>query len=113
MKTIKDFAPADRYLYDFGACSIKNGFAQVDTSQDACYYGTWASPDRLMVVTYAEGDVIIRAGDTVQEFVEELRNFKIWNQKHGYKFSGIDTGFNKDLEKKFRAIGLGDLLYSR
>ena len=39
MKITREFAPADRYVYDFGLCSYKNGCAQVDTAQDASYFG--------------------------------------------------------------------------
>ncbi len=40
MKITREFAPADRYTYDFGLCSYENGWAQVDTAQDASYFGT-------------------------------------------------------------------------
>ena len=40
MKTTTDFRPlSDRYEFDCGPCSYANGFAQVDTQQDAPYYG--------------------------------------------------------------------------
>ena len=110
MKTIRDFEPADRYVYDFGACSITKGYAQVDTGQDASYYGTWANPETLTVVNYCEGDVCVRIADTPQEFVEELRTIKQWNEENGHGFLGIDAGLG-DLPDKFRAIGLGDLLH--
>lgn len=41
MKTIRTFAPGERYDFDFGECSYANGWAQIDTRQDASYYGTW------------------------------------------------------------------------
>ena len=42
MKTIRDFKPlSDRYSFDVGACSYANGFAQIDTRQDAAHFGTW------------------------------------------------------------------------
>ena len=44
MKTEKNFIEADRYLFDFYHCSTKKGYAQLDTSQDASYYGTWTNP---------------------------------------------------------------------
>ena len=52
MKITREFAAADRYTYDFGLCSYENGWAQVDTAQDASYFGTWANPTRLMIFSY-------------------------------------------------------------
>ena len=49
MKITREFGPGDRYVYDFGLCSYENGWAQVDTAQDASYFGTWANPTRLMI----------------------------------------------------------------
>ena len=49
MKTTRAFAPADRCVYDFGPCSTANDWAQIDTAQDASYFGTWANPTKLMI----------------------------------------------------------------
>ena len=45
MKINRKFCPGDCYVYDFGLCSYENRRAQVDTAQDASYFGTWAKPD--------------------------------------------------------------------
>jgi len=112
MEMIREFySMTDRYAYDFGKCSYKNGFAQVDTSQDASYYGTWANPETLIIVSYCEGDVTIKTADTVEEFVEELKAIKKWNDDNGYRFLGIDPGCGKALKARFQAIGLGELLH--
>ena len=111
MKTIRKFIPADRYIFDFRHCSIKKGFAQVDTSQDASYFGMWANPERLMIVGYAEGDVTIQTADNVNEFVEEIRSIKKWNIENGYRFLGIDPGLNDRLAERFNDIGLSDMVY--
>jgi len=107
----RSFMPVDRYHFDFGKCSKKNGFAQVDTSQDAHYFGTWANPVTLKVITYLEGDVHEVTADTPEMFVKELRNIKQWNEENGYVFKGIDTLLDKDLDHCFEALGLGDLLH--
>ena len=111
MKTVREFQPADRYVYDFGLCSTKNGFAQIDTGQDAHYYGTWASPKMLIIVCYCEGDVTIQTADNEKEFVREINNIKTWNNENGHSFHGIDPGFNKDLKDRFVKMGLSDLLH--
>ena len=60
MKITREFCPGDRYVYDFGLCSYENGWAQVDTAQDASYFGTWANPTRLMIFSYCEGDTTLK-----------------------------------------------------
>ena len=42
MKITREFCPGDRYVYDFGLCNHEKGWAQVDTAQDASYFGKWA-----------------------------------------------------------------------
>ena len=70
MKITREFAPADRYLYDFGLCSYANGWAQVDTAQDASYFGTWANPTRLLIFNYCEGDTTLHEAETPEEFAD-------------------------------------------
>ena len=111
MKTIHDFQPSDRYTYDFGCCSVSKGFAQVDTSQDASYYGTWANPEKLQILCYCEGDVTLRTADSPEEFAEALLEMKAWNEESGHRFIGIDTGCNDALSERFRSIGLGEMLH--
>ena len=53
MKITRELCPGDRYTYDFGLCSYENGWAQVDTAQDASYFGTWANPTRLMILSFS------------------------------------------------------------
>lgn len=55
MKITREFT-ASRYTYDFGLCSVGNGFNQIDTESDASYYGEWANPFRLIHFSYVEGD---------------------------------------------------------
>jgi len=112
MKTETDFLMmADRYLFDFKRCTPDKGFAQVDTGQDAWYFGTWANPTTLTVVCYCEGDVTVKTAETPEEFAAELRSIKEWNERQGHGFKGIDPLCRDEIEKAFRALGLGDLLH--
>jgi hypothetical protein len=111
MQTIREFAPADRYLYDFGLCSYDNGFAQIDTRQDASYYGTWCSPTRRMIVNYAEGDVTTHIAETDDEFVQALRELVQWSDEAGHGPTRIDPGFADEMRQAFTRLGLGDLLH--
>ena len=111
MKIEKNFISADRYLFDFYFCSTKKGYAQVDTSQDASYYGIWTNPFKRTILSYCEGDTCLKTADNDDEYVKELLNKKKWNFEHGYIFKGIDPGFNKELKEKFISLGLDELLY--
>jgi len=113
MRIERSFLPmSDRYAFDFGLCHPSRGWAQIDTSQDAYYYGTWASPARREILNYVEGDVTRWVAESDAEFAAEIRRFKAWNEAHGWKFRGIDTGGNAELIEGFARIGLGDLLYA-
>jgi len=113
MEKIRDFTPADRYVYDFGKCSSKNGFAQIDTWQDASYYGTWANPEKPVIFSYCEGDYCATRCDNVQEFIAEIMAIKEWNIQSGGErgFRGIDPGLDPKAIQKWQEIGLGDLLH--
>ncbi len=92
MKIPHEFRPGDRYLYDFGLCSFENGWAQVDTAQDASYFGTWASSTRLMIFSYCEGDTTLKEAASPEEFATELRETDAWNRSNGYGPARIDPG---------------------
>lgn len=102
---------ADRYKYDMGPCSTRAGFAQVDTGQDAHYFGTWANPQTLVIVCYCEGDVTVERYYSPIEFVEAVRALAAWNEESGHGFKGIDPMLNDAIEERFRGLGLGDLLH--
>lgn len=109
------FIPADRYLYDFKVCTPSKGFAQVDTGQDASYFGNWANPFDFILVSYCEGDVTKKTCKDAGEFIEQLREVKTWNEEHGHKFCGVDPLCHEKLEQRFIDLGLSDLFheYSR
>jgi len=111
MKTEKFFYDADRYQFDFNICSYKKGFFQLDTGQDAAYFGQWVNPAALKIVCYCEGDVSIITTESIHEFIEEIEKIKIWNEEQGHKFYGIDPGLNEENEKKMKSIGLGEHLH--
>ena len=111
MKTTRLFeSQTDRYAFDWGLCSAKNGFAQVDTCQDAGYFGTWANPTTLTTVSYAEGDIVINQAETDAEFVEECRAIKGFYDDQGYKCA-IDGMCDDDIIARFNSLGLSDLLH--
>lgn len=110
MKITHEFCPSDRYTYDFGVCSYSKGFAQVDTKQDAPYYGTWANPDKRIIFCYCEGDTTMTECATDKEFTEEMRSLAKWSIEGGYDFH-IDTMCVDAMTQRFTALGLADLLW--
>lgn len=111
MQIIREFVPADRYVYDFGPCSYEKGFAQIDTAQDASYFGTWCSPTKRAIVSYCEGDVTTTLCETDEEFVATVRQIGEWNVAAGYGPARIDPGFCPDMRAAFERLGLADLLH--
>jgi len=108
METTHEFHPADRYFYDFGLCSVKNGYAQLDTRNDAPYFGMWANPMKRIIFSYIEGDCNTTKCETDTEFVEEITRIA---ELYGTEFLGIDPGFDKTLKARFVSLGLKNLLH--
>lgn len=106
----RKFAPADRYLYDFKVCTYANGWAQIDTRQDASYYGTWTNPERREIFSYCEGDTTLTKCETDAEYVQELQNLVEWSQGAGH-WLGIDPGFAPEMRAQFTRLGLDSLLH--
>lgn len=100
----------DRYAFDFNLCTPSNGWAQVDSRQDAWYYGNWANPTRRMIVGYAEGDVTIKTAASDEEFARELRELCSW-LKENTGLGAVDPMLRDDLTAAFQRVGCGDLLH--
>ena len=111
MKITREFCPGDRYVYDFGLCSYANGWAQVDTTQDASYFGTWANATRLRIFSYCEGDTTLKEAATPKEFAAELRELDARSQAHGYGPAKIDPGYDTAMKVVFEGLGLSDMLH--
>ena len=105
-KTTEFLMNADRYQFDFGECSTSEGWAQLDTNQDAWYYGAWANPFDLKSVHYAEGDLTRITFDSIEEFVKEIRLFADADY-----FIGVDPGLKPEHKARWKEIGLTDLLH--
>ena len=108
MTRTRETVQTSRYQFDFEECHFEKGWAQLDTAQDAGYYGNWANPDTLEIVTFAEGDLTRTKCDSEEEFrneVQKIANF------HGDEFRGID-GFCRDsIINRFKELGLEELLH--
>jgi len=113
----REFAPADRYLYDFKVLTIAKGWAQLDSRQDASYYGHWINPASREIFGYCEGDTILTHCDTDAELVAEIARMSAWNAEQGYreyrngKPIAIDPGFSEDLRAACILSGIGEYLH--
>ena len=111
IKIARGFNPmTDRYAFDFDRCTAAKGWAQLDTRQDASYYGTWANPELRQIINYCEGDITTTTMDTDEEFVAEIRKWADWVNEHDWGPAQIDPGFpERPLFARFVELGLGDL----
>ena len=109
MKTQKSFANCDRYVFDFKYCNSKKGFAQLDTTEDAHYYGNWVNFKSFEIVSYVEGDIIIKKCDDENEFKKELLKSVTWF-KDNNSYKGIDL-LSDEIEKDFNKLNLDKSFY--
>ncbi len=101
---------AERYTYDFKICTYANGWAQLDTDQDASYFGTWANPLTFELMSYCEGDTTHTKCETEQEFIHKMAELIAWNQERGY-FIGVDGMCRDNIIQAFTRMGFGDALH--
>lgn len=95
-----------RYAFDEGMCSVSNGYAQVDTKQDASYYGVWTNPSKFKIVSYAEGDVHNSTYESAEEYIKALR--ELCDEEY---VIAIDTMRSESIKAEFVKLGLMDLLH--
>lgn len=100
-----------RYDFDLGKCSVSNGYAQIDTSLDAPYFGTWTNPFEFTTVIYCEGDVRTLIAENETEYTDYIRGLKERYDATDDEFKGIDAMLDKRLINRFNELRLSDLLH--
>jgi hypothetical protein len=111
MKRTTGFNPmGDRYAFDFRMCTAAKGWAQLDTAQDASYYGQWLNPTTREYVSYVEGDMTHVQYETDAEFVAGVRETVEWERRNGY-FKGIDGMCRPEIVDAFTRLGLAEFLH--
>lgn len=100
----------NRYTYDFRYCTARNGWAQLDTRQDASYYGIWVNPFKRCLFSYCEGDITLTECDTEDDFIQAVRECVEWHKERDY-FIGIDGMCHHLIINAFRDYGLGEYLH--
>lgn len=112
MKHERDFMHnGDRYHFDWGECSADNGFAQIDTPQDASYFGMWTNPFDFITVSYIEGDICRDIAENAEEYTAFLRKLHAAYEKMETPIVGIDPMLRDNLRDRFVELGLTDLLH--
>ena len=96
----------NRYNYDW---KLK-GYSQVDTKQDAWYYGHWANPFKFRLIGYVEGDVTIQTAQNKEEFIDLMRSTAKWFKDNDDELK-IDCLLNEKQEQAWKELGLVDLLH--
>lgn len=80
---------SDRYKYDFRLCTSDKGWAQLDTKQDASYFGNWINPLTFTLLSYCEGDVTLTECEDEADFIATVCECVRWHSERDY-FLGID-----------------------
>lgn len=96
MKIERSFNP-DLVRYDFDGPLLERGWLQVDTEQDAWYYGNWVNLEQKRFLGFAEGDITDIRFDNDQEMADYLRSFPMLH---------IDAG----LSTRDRAMARAEML---
>lgn len=110
MKVTVEHVGGSRLQHDF-RLEAAHGWAQVDTKEDAPWYGNWANPIAMKVVHFVEGDLSVYEHEAPEMFVQHLRAFADSCDRLGYGPMKIDPMCRDDIINSFRALGLADLLY--
>jgi hypothetical protein len=97
----------DRYAFDFKLCTAAKGYAQLDTAQDASYFGNWINPTERRLVSYTEGDITIITCESDEEFVAEVKRTCELYLEHDGERPGIDP-FTDALKAEFVRLGLSE-----
>jgi hypothetical protein len=92
-----EFRPnLNRYHFDNGECNpTETNFCQIDTWQDAPYFGIWADPVGLRVTKFIESEVYRNEYDTEAEFCEAVRSI-LEHNRDGGGHASIDGYSNRE-----------------
>ena len=96
------FYDRDRYFYDWGPC---RGWPQLDTNQDASYYGTWCHPKMLVFVSFIEGEETVIELGSEREFIKEINDW-YKSMKDGGHNPRIDPGLKDEISSELERMGL-------
>ena len=99
------YVGGNRYRYDFRLCRYSDGWLQIDSYQDASYYGHWLHLSQRIFIGFAEGDEYVITFDSVDEMCTYVRDWIEYERDLGY-IAWIDEYHQME---ELKAIGLDDL----
>jgi hypothetical protein len=96
-------------------CGNSKGWAQLDTKQDASYYGNWINPITRELFSYCEGDTTHTVCTDDADFIAAARECIEWHKERDY-FLGIDPGWpdtepRRRITEAFERLGMGEFLH--
>ncbi len=104
-----------RYEIDSGVCNSATGFCQIDTDQDASYFGIWTSPTRRVVCSFMEGDITVKEASTDAEYREVLVNcltsHRHRNEARPHAMIDLGIAGRDDFRDAFVSLGLASYAY--
>ena len=98
----------NRYHYDWRECR-SGRWAQMDTGQDAPWFGQWANPFERRILCYAEGDQTLTECSTDAEFVAELERIAAFHREND-EWKKIDP-WTAELYERFAEAGAAHLVH--
>jgi len=107
MRVERNHISGDRYQFDFILCTSKLGWVQIDTSQDASYFGNWFNPVSRTFVSFTEGDLTMTACENDMQLIAELLRIMQFYDTDEQPVM-LDPGFNLDVIRLLVQLGLTD-----
>jgi hypothetical protein len=101
---------AERYDFDV-KFTADNGWAQIDTWQDASYFGVWVNPFDRKIFTFCEGDKSLESCDTDEDFKAALRACLEFYDRGEGRRTMIDALFSDRLTARLTELGFVDRLH--
>ena len=101
---------SERYKYDFRLCTPAEGWAQLDTKQDASYFGNWINPLTFTLFSYCEGDTTLTECEDEADFIATVRECVQWHSESDY-FLGIDGMCSAPIIEAFTRMNLAEFLH--
>lgn len=98
-----------RYDYDEKRTAA-NGWVQIDTCQDAPYFGIWAHAANRRIATFCEGDLMVEICDDDADFQKSLQACLAFYDRDG-RPTKIDAAFSEPVAAPYHALGFSDRIH--
>lgn len=106
----RHFLPTDRYDVE-RRLGLANGWLQIDTPQDAPYFGQWTNPTTREIYSYTEGDHARVTCQNDLAYAHQIVQGAEWSLKHCGKKALVDSNGHMDVIARFTALGLQEFIH--